>query len=49
MEIDEEWQTGRRYTRMPEEGHKSDNNEGLMREINKLKKRVNAKEELVAT
>ena len=49
MEIDEEWQTGRRYMSMPEEGHKPDNHEGLMREIKQIKRGVNAKEELVAT
>ena len=34
---------------MPEENHKSDNNEGLIREINKLKQVVKTKEELSAT
>jgi len=49
MEIDEQWQPGKRYMSMPEEEHKSDNNEGLIREINKLKKGVKTKEELVTT
>ena len=34
---------------LPKEDHKLDNNEGLRREINKLKKGVKTKEELVAT
>jgi len=49
MEIDEQWQTGRRYMKMLGEDHKLDDNRGLLREINKLKNRVNTKEELVVT
>jgi len=35
--------------KMPEEDHKSDDNRGLLREINKLKNGVSTKEDLVVT
>ena len=46
MEIDEEWQTGRRYMRTEEEKDKSDT---LLEEIKQMKEEVNTQEELVAT
>ena len=49
MEIDEEWQTGRRHMKMPEEDQDSEKNDILLREIKQLKERVRTKEELVAT
>jgi hypothetical protein len=47
MEIDEDWQTGRRYMKMTED-EDSDTDEDLMKEITKVKQEVSAKEELVA-
>ena len=47
MEIDEEWQTGRRYMKMTED-EDSDTDEDLMKEITKVKQEVNSKEELMA-
>ncbi len=49
MEIDEEWQTGRRYMKMPEEDQDSEKNDTLLREIKQLKEGVRTREELVAT
>jgi len=48
MEIDEEWQTGRRYMKMPEDDNKSDQNNTLLREIRELKEGVKTREELMA-
>ena len=47
MEIDEDWQTGRRYMKMTED-EGSDTDEDLMKEITKVKQEVNSKEELMA-
>ncbi len=47
MEIDEDWQTGRRYMKMTED-EDSDTDEDLMKEITKVKQEVNSKEELMA-
>jgi len=49
MEIDEEWQTGRRYMKMPEEDQDSEKDDTLLREIKQLKEGVRTREELVAT
>jgi putative transposase len=49
MEIDEEWQTGRRYMKMPEEDQNSEKNDTLLREIKQIKQEVRTREELVAT
>lgn len=49
MEIDEEWQTGRRYINMPEEDHKKDMNDTLLREIKQIKEGVNTREELMVS
>jgi len=49
MEIDEEWQTGRRYMNMPEEDHKKDMNDTLLREIKQIKEGVNTREELMVS
>jgi len=49
MEIDEEWQTGRRYMKMPEEDQDSEKNDTLLREIKQLKEGVRTREELMAT
>ena len=37
IEIDEEWQTGRGYMKMPEEDHKKDMDDTLLREIEQIK------------
>jgi len=47
MEIDEDWQTGRKYMKMIEDKD-SDTDEDLIKDINKIKQGVSAKEELVA-
>jgi len=47
MEIDEDWQTGRKYMKMIED-EDSDTDEDLIKDINKIKQGVNSKEELVA-
>ena len=49
MEIDEEWQTGRRYINMPEEDHKKDMNDTLLREIKQIKEGVNTRGELMVS
>jgi hypothetical protein len=46
MEIDEDWQTGRKYMKMIED-EDSDTDEDLIKDINKIKQGVSAKEELV--
>ena len=46
MEIDEDWQTGRKYMKMIED-EDSYTDEGLIKDINKIKQGVSAKEELV--
>jgi transposase-like protein len=47
MEIDEKWQTGRRYMKIPEEDQKIDTSDTLLKEIKKIKEEVNAREELM--
>lgn len=47
MEIDEDWQTGKKYMKMIED-EDSDTDEDLIKDINKIKQGVSAKEELVA-
>lgn len=47
MEIDEDWQTGREYMKIIED-EDSDIDEDLIKDINKTKQGVSAKEELVA-
>ncbi|MBE3086723.1 MAG: transposase [Bacteroidetes bacterium] len=49
MEIDEEWQTGRRYMKMSKEDQNLEKNDTLLREIIELKGEVDTREELVAT
>jgi putative transposase len=49
MEIDEEWQTGRKYMNMPEEDQDSEKNDTLLREIKQLKEGVNSREELMVS
>ena len=48
MEIDEEWQTGRRYMRITREDQSLEHNDPLLCEIKEVKERVKAQEELVA-
>jgi hypothetical protein len=66
MEIDEDWQTGRKYMKMIEDedsdtdlpvrvpvcragtGRRTQTGEDLIKDINKIKQGVSAKEELVA-
>ena len=49
MEIDEDWQTRRKYMQMQEEDRDSDIDEGLIKKITKLKQGVSSKEKLVAS
>lgn len=49
IEIDEEWQTGRRHMKVPEDDKNSIQNDALLREIKQIKERVNAQEELMVT
>jgi putative transposase len=49
MEIDEQWQTGRRYMKISEDDKYSQNDDSLLEEIKQIKEGVNTKEELVAT
>jgi len=49
MEIDEEWQTGRRYMKMPEEDQESKQNDTLLREIKQIKEGVKTREELMVS
>ena len=48
MEIDEEWQTGRRYMKITEDDKNLEKNDTLLKEIKQIKKGVRAQEELVA-
>jgi len=43
MEIDKEWHTGRKYTKMSEEDQNEDANDTLFKEIKKLKEGVMAR------
>jgi len=47
MEIDEKWQTGRRYMKIPEEDQKIDTSDTLLKEIKKIKEGVNTREKLM--
>ena len=49
MEIDEEWQTGRRYMKITKEDQNLEQNDPLLEEIKQIKEGVNTQEELVAT
>ena len=49
MEIDESWQTGRRYMELPEDDQNSDRNDALLKEIKKIKEGVNTREELMVS
>jgi len=49
MEIDEEWQTGKRYMKIPEEDQASEKNDTLLREIKQLKEGVRTREELMVS
>ena len=49
MEIDEEWQTGRRYMKMPEEDQEAKQNDTLLREIKQIKEGVKTREELMVS
>ena len=48
MEIDEEWQTGRRYMKILPEDKNSEEDDALLREIKQIKEGVKTQEELVA-
>jgi len=48
MEIDEEWQTGRRYMKITKEDQNLEQNDPLLCEIKQMKERVKTQEELVA-
>jgi len=47
MEIDEQWQTGRRYMKILPEDKNSEKNDTLLREIKQIKKGASTREELV--
>jgi len=47
MEIDEEWQTGRRYMKITQEDQDLENDDPLLEEIKQIKERVKTQEELV--
>jgi len=47
MEIDEKWQTGRRYIKITEGGKYSNQNKVLLKEIKQMKKGVKTQEKLV--
>ncbi len=49
MEIDEQWQTGRRYMKIIKEDQDLEQHDPLLCEIIKMKEGVNTQEELVAT
>jgi len=49
MEIDEEWQTDRRYMKISEDDKDSNQDDALLREIKQMKEGVKTQEELVAT
>jgi transposase-like protein len=49
MEIDEEWQTGRRYMKITREDQDSEKEDVLLREIKQIKEGVKTREEMVAT
>ena len=48
MEIDEEWQTGRRYMKITKENQDTQEDDKLLREIKEMKEGVRTQEELVA-
>ena len=47
MEIDEQWETGRRYMKMPEDDKNLNQNNTLLREIKEIKERVKTREGLM--
>ena len=50
MEIDENWQTGRKYIKISqEENQNSDTSDTLLKEIKQIKERVNTREELMVS
>ena len=49
MEIDEHWQTGRRYMNMPEEDHKKDMDDTLLKGIKQIKEEINTRKELMVS
>lgn len=49
MKIDEGWQTGRRYMKLPEDNQNSDTSDTLLKEIKKIKEGVNSREELMVS
>ncbi len=49
MEIDEEWQTGRRYMKITKEDQDSEEDDPLLKEIKQMKEGVKTQEELVVT
>ena len=48
MEVDEQWQTGRRYMKITKEDQFSKDYNPLLEEIKQIKKGVNTREELGA-
>ena len=50
MEIDEEWQTGRRYMKLPQEDDQNtEKDDTLLKEIKKIKEGVSSREELMVS
>ena len=49
MEIDEEWQTGKRYMKIIKEDQNPEKDDPLLKEIKQMKEGVNTQEELVVT
>jgi transposase-like protein len=49
MEIDERWQTGRRYMKIPEDDQKTDRSDTLLKKIKRIKEGVNTREELMVS
>jgi len=49
MEIDERWQTGRKYMKIPEDDQKTDTSDTLLKEIKEIKEGVNTREELMVS
>ena len=45
MEIDEEWQTGRRYMKITEEDKNQEDDDVLLKEIKQMKEGVKTQEE----
>ncbi|MFA6621234.1 MAG: hypothetical protein WCV43_02630, partial [Candidatus Caldatribacteriota bacterium] len=49
MEIDEQWQTGRRYMKINKEDQFTQEDDPLLEEIKEMKEGVKTQEELMAT